>query len=79
MRRPITLVSVAAAAALCIQLALPALAQEAAQPLQKSIGQVARTGPVASLFVRNALGATLADGKLILTGASPPNRYCQDR
>lgn len=50
-----------------------------AQPLQKVIGQRTQTGPVASLFVLNARGATLADGKLTLTGASPSSIVFADR
>jgi hypothetical protein len=75
-----------AAAALCAALALPALAQEGAarvgageMPLQKAIGQVTPTGPVPSLFVLNARGATLADGKLTLTGVSPDSIVFADR
>ena len=66
-------------AALCVPLGLPALAQEQAQPLQKAIGAVTQTGPVASLFVLNARGATLADGKLTLTGVSPSSIVFADR
>ena len=50
-----------------------------AQPLQKAIGEVTQTGPVASLFVLNAHGATLADGKLTLTGVSPSSIVFADR
>ena len=39
-------------------------------PLQKTIGQAANQAPVPSLGVINASGATLADGKLTLTGVS---------
>ena len=38
-----------------------------------------QTGPVPSLFVLNARGATLADGKLTLTGASPNSIVFADR
>lgn len=75
----------AVTAILCIPLAAPAFAQDApstaarARPLAKTIGQVAPTGPVASLFVLNARGATLADGKLTLTGASPNSIVFADR
>ena len=48
-------------------------------PLQKAIGEVTQTGPVASLFVLNARGATLADGKLTLTGVSPSSIVFADR
>jgi hypothetical protein len=70
---------VTAAMALCVPLAFPALAQQAEMPLQKAIGQVTQTGPVPSLFVLNARGATLADGKLALTGASPNSIVFADR
>ena len=61
--------------------ATAALAQDAKPntPMAKSIGQVALTGPVASLFVLNAHGATLADGKLTLTGVSPSSIVFADR
>ena len=57
------------------------LAQEAKPnvPLEKAIGQATQTGPVASLFVLNARGATLADGKLTLTGVSPSSIAFADR
>jgi hypothetical protein len=48
----------------------------------KTIGQPsqpAQTGPVPSLFVRNADGATLAEGKLTLTGVSPNSIVFSDR
>jgi hypothetical protein len=70
---------VTAAMALYVPLAFPALAQQAEMPLQKAIGQVTQTGPVPSLFVLNARGATLADGKLTLTGASPNSIVFADR
>jgi hypothetical protein len=70
---------VTAAMALCVPLAFPALAQQAEMPLRKAIGQVTQTGPVPSLFVLNARGATLADGKLTLTGASPNSIVFADR
>lgn len=58
-----------------------ALAQEASPnvPLSKAIGVAAQTGPVASLFVLNARGATLADGKLTMTGVSPSSIAFADR
>lgn len=71
--------------ALCLPLALPALAQESAksmaaqEPLQKTIGEVTPTGPIPSLFVLNARGATLADGKLTMTGVSPNSIVFADR
>jgi hypothetical protein len=48
-------------------------------PLQKAVGQATLTGPVPSLFVLNARGATLADGKLTLIGASPNSIVFADR
>lgn len=68
--------------ALALMAGLPALAQEAAAPhvpLQKSIGQVTATGPVPSLAVMNAAGASLADGKLTLTGVAPNTIVFADR
>ena len=69
----------AAIAALCLTTALPALAQDAARPIRGTIGTVPQTGPVASLFVLNARGASLADGKLTLTGVSPNSIAFADR
>jgi hypothetical protein len=70
-------------AALCVPLALPAAAQQGAAPQApreiKAIGQVAPTGPIPSLFVLNARGASIADGKLTLTGASPNSIVFADR
>jgi hypothetical protein len=59
----------------------PALAQDSTPhvPLQKTIGTVTATGPVPSLAVLNADGATLADGKLVLTGISPNSIVFADR
>jgi hypothetical protein len=48
-------------------------------PLQKTIGQVTPTGPVPSLFVLNSDGASLADGKLTLTGVSMNSIVFADR
>ena len=48
-------------------------------PLEKAIGEVTQSGPVASLFVLNARGAALADGKLTLTGISPSSIAFADR
>ena len=59
-----------------------AFAQEAATkhiPLQKTIGQQTPTGPVPSLAVINAAGATLADGKLTLTGVAANSIVFADR
>jgi hypothetical protein len=67
-------------AALCL-LAGPALAQTAPpphEPLKKTIGQ-ARPEVVPSLIVMNAAGATLADGKLTLTGIAPNSIVFADR
>jgi hypothetical protein len=59
----------------------PAFAQDSTPhvPLQKTIGAVTATGPVPSLAVLNADGATLADGKLVLTGISPNSIVFADR
>ena len=59
----------------------PAFAQDSTPhvPLQKTIGKVTATGPVPSLAVLNADGATLADGKLVLTGISPNSIVFADR
>ena len=59
----------------------PALAENTTPhvPLQKTIGAVTATGPVPSLAVLNADGATLADGKLVLTGISPNSIVFADR
>lgn len=67
-------------AALCLA-ALPqlALAQDQGNAPLKMIGQVAQTGPVPSLFVLNADGATLKDGTLTLTGVSPNSIVFADR
>ncbi len=58
-----------------------ALAQDAKPnvPLMKTIGKTTQTGPVASLFVLNSHGATLADGKLTMTGISPSSIAFADR
>jgi hypothetical protein len=60
-----------------------ATAQETAtkphEPLQKTIGQAKHTGPVPSLAVINAAGATLEADKLILTGVSPNSIVFADR
>jgi hypothetical protein len=69
-----------AAFALC--LALPAAADAVKQPHvpgQKTIGQPASQGMVPSLAVLNAKGATLADGKLTLTGVLPNSIVFADR
>lgn len=60
-----------------------ASAQEAAKkkhvPLEKTIGQATPTGPVPSLAVINAQGATLDGTKLTLTGVSPNSIVFADR
>ncbi|AYG61930.1 hypothetical protein [Rhizobium jaguaris] len=48
-------------------------------PLQKTIGTVTPTGPVPSLAVINATGATLENNKLTLTGVSPNSILFADR
>lgn len=61
----------------------PGLAQDATPtpniPLKKTIGQVTPTGPVPSLFVLNADGAALKDGKLTLTGVDANSIVFADR
>lgn len=61
-----------AAASLFMAASLASAAEPANQhvPLQKTIGQPTSQAPVPSLGVINADGATLADGKLTLTGVS---------
>lgn len=75
--------SIAAALSAALLIAGAAGAQTAAPapnvPLVKTIGAVTQTGPVASLFVLNARGAALADGKLTLTGVSPSSIAFADR
>lgn len=74
-------------AAACLTMAFPVLAQQAPAPMpapnpvpiRGTIGAVPQTGPVASLFVLNAHGATLADGKLTLTGVAPSSIAFADR
>lgn len=67
--------------ALC--LATPAVAETAAKkphvPLQKTIGQPTSRGPVPSLAVLNAKGATLDGNMLTLTGVSPNSIVFADR
>ena len=48
-------------------------------PLEKTIGQVAETGPVPSLAVLNSDGATLKDGLLTLTGVGKTTVVFADR
>lgn len=48
-------------------------------PLQKNIGQTSRPQVVPSLIVMNSDGATLADGKLTLTGVSTNSIVFADR
>jgi hypothetical protein len=66
-----------------LALALPLAAQEAPPPLkhvplQKTIGQ-AKPQVVPSLIVMNAQGATLAGGKLVLTGVAANSIVFADR
>lgn len=63
--------------ALCLPQA--GLAQSADGPTIKPIGVVQQKGPVPSLFVLNADSATLAGGKLTLTGFSPNAIVFADR
>jgi hypothetical protein len=48
-------------------------------PLEKTVGHVTPTGPVPSLAVLNAQGATLSDGKLTLTGIANNTIVFADR
>lgn len=71
-------------AAFCLALGpaglpLSALAQDPGGAQFKSIGVASQTGPVPSLFVLNSDGATLKDGKLVLTGVSPNAIVFADR
>jgi hypothetical protein len=61
-----------AAAGLFMAATVGAMAEPANQhiPLQKTIGQPSNQAPVPSLGVINSDGASLADGKLVLTGVS---------
>ncbi|MFM8747662.1 MAG: hypothetical protein ACKOED_13515, partial [Aestuariivirga sp.] len=63
---------VALAAGFTLTATMAAMAEPANQhvPMQKTIGQPANPIPVPSLFVINADGAALADGKLTLGGVS---------
>ncbi|WP_119271942.1 hypothetical protein [Taklimakanibacter deserti] len=54
-------------------------AKKAHIPLEKTIGTVKATAPVPSLAVLNSEGATLADGKLTLTGVSTNTIVFADR
>lgn len=68
------LATFAATAALLVTATLPSMAQEATPPahvpLQKTIGQTSKPKVEPSLIVLNSAGATLADGKLTLTGVA---------
>lgn len=69
-------------AALTLCLALPAAADAVKQPHvpgAKKIGQPTSQGPIPSLAVLNAAGATLVDGKLTLTGVLPNSIVFSDR
>ena len=59
---------VAAGLGLCVSMAAAAEPANPHVPLQKTIGEVSNPAPVASLGVVNARSATLADGKLTLSG-----------
>jgi hypothetical protein len=48
-------------------------------PLEKTIGNVAPTGPVPSLAVINSAGAKIENGKLVLTGVSANSIVFADR
>lgn len=69
-------------AAFAFCLALPAAADAVKQPHvpgAKTIGQPSSQGMIPSLAVLNAKGATLADGKLTLTGVLPNSIAFADR
>ena len=70
--------------ALCLVSAGPARAQQAApnaisHPALKTIGQPSKPQMVPSLIVLNARGATLKDGKLVLSGVAPVSVLFADR
>src|SRR5689334_14585162 len=72
---------VAAAGLICLPATLFAQSQSPAKPhvpLEKSIGQ-SKPEVVPSLFVLNSRGASLQDGKLVLTGISPNAIVFADR
>ncbi len=76
-----TLMAIAAAGLICTPATLSA--QSASEmkphvPLEKSIGQ-SKPEVVPSLFVLNSRGASLKDGKLVLTGISPNAIVFADR
>jgi hypothetical protein len=48
-------------------------------PLQKTIGQTSKPQVVPSLIVLNSQGASLGDGKLVLTGIAPNSIVFADR
>lgn len=48
-------------------------------PLAKTIGQPAEQGPFSTLLVLNSGGATLKDGKLVLTNVAPNSIVFADR
>jgi hypothetical protein len=48
-------------------------------PLQKTIGETAKSNVVPSLIVLNSQGASLMDGKLVLSGVSPNSIVFADR
>jgi hypothetical protein len=52
---------------------------QGALAIRGTVGEVPATGPVPSLFVLNARGASLADGKLTMTGVSPNSIVFADR
>jgi len=69
-------------AALALCLALPAAADSTKSPHvpgAKKIGQPVSQGPIPSLAVLNAKGASLMDGKLTLTGVLPNSIVFSDR
>ena len=75
------LMAVVAAGLICAPTTLSAQSASETKrhvPLEKSIGQ-AKPEVVSSLFVLNSRGASLKDGKLVLTGVSPNAIVFADR
>jgi hypothetical protein len=72
------LIGIAMLCTVAVPLTARAQAPSPHVPLQKAIGEPAH-GVVPSLVVMNARGATLKDGKLILSGISPNSIVFADR
>ncbi|MFN3627546.1 MAG: hypothetical protein ACK4S3_06665, partial [Parvibaculum sp.] len=65
--------------ALCLSLPAAADTKQPHVPGAKKIGQPTSQGPIPSLAVLNAKGASLKDGKLTLTGVLPNSIVFSDR